>query len=961
MKKYLSFLLMLAVTIGAYASEFMVDGLNYSILSENEVELIGFSSESINYPVYQLETLDIPSIVEYNGVEYNVVSIGANAFGPFSGSFYLGNFTKVNIPSTVRSIGERAFVSHRISEVKFNEGLISMGLQAFGFNEISDIDFPNSLKEIGESAFCANPLETTLETKNIVFIGDFAFSGTSITSLIIGEPLQEIGARAFQECWGLTELKIPGNVVSIGEQAFRSCPNIKQLIIEDGEQLLNIYHSSFDFANNVISIGDPITGVGYEDDSMLETLYIGRQYKSEDKSTSGNNNGNFWSFKGYSRLNSLQFGGSLKEIMPRSFGSLPNLRSVTFPTGIEKVASEIFSRCPELSNIKIEPDENNPIYFSTNGDIGTSPFWYFKSAIIGRQIEADYPLVLPNTIEDVVFNGGFKEMNNASAFTGNTNLKKVSFDCQLASICEGAFHNCQSLEAINIPNTVNFIGSDAFRNCSSIRSIINSDNVTVISERTFMDCSLLSSIHIGESVSVIEQSSFSGCVSLSEIEVPNTLEAIQPFAFQNCTGLRTVKLGSGVKAINGFIGCTNLREFRVPSIVTWLNISEPNTYVSSYSLKVNGVEFEELEVPDYVREIYPYAFQGCSSIKSVNLNQVTTLGAFAFNSCSNLESIDTGNNIRVFSSPTGCTALKSLTLGANVSRLWELSDCDLEEVTCLSEFPPEADGSTFSNSTYSHAVLTVPSGTEAKYKSSRCWERFNHISEMTPPEITVESISLNEQSLTLSIGSQSKLIATISPLNATDIDLVWETDNSEIATVSNEGVVTAIGVGTCRIIVSSQGNPIISTHCEINVYQEAIYVEGISLSASSVQGKIGDKIDLIATISPADATNKLIEWSSIDPAIASVDDNGSIELLSIGSTTIIAKAIDGSDVTAECSVIVNGNVGIEDVEIDIDAYIKAYTMTGIMVYEGLYSDFVPSTGVYVLHFDNGLVRRVAFQ
>ncbi|MDE6703980.1 MAG: leucine-rich repeat domain-containing protein, partial [Muribaculaceae bacterium] len=362
MKKYLSCLLLLTIAIGTYASEFMVDGLNYSILSENEVELIGFSSESINYPVYQVETLDIPSTVEYNGVEYNVVSIGANAFGPFSGTlFYSGNFTKVNIPSTIRSIGERAFVSHEISEVKFSEGLISIGLQAFGFNEISDIDFPNSLIEIGEGAFCANPLETTLDTKNIVSIGDFAFSGTSITSLIIGEPLQEIGARAFQECWGLTELKIPGNVVSIGEQAFRSCPNVKQLIIDDSEQLLNIYHSSFDFANNVISIGDPITGVGYEDDSMLETLYIGRQYKSEDKSTSGDNNGNFWTFKGYSRLTSLQFGGSLKEITPHSFGLLPNLKSVSFPSGIEKVASDIFYQCPALSNIKIEPDENNPI------------------------------------------------------------------------------------------------------------------------------------------------------------------------------------------------------------------------------------------------------------------------------------------------------------------------------------------------------------------------------------------------------------------------------------------------------------------------------------------------------------------------------------------------------------------------------------------------------------------------
>ena len=830
MKKYLNMIMMLCISMAAQASDFMVDGLNYTILSENEVEVDGFSVESLNSPLYKADLLDIPALVEYNGTSYNVVSIGASAFSVDSSHLYIGEFSRVNIPSSVREIKEQAFISRafctpKLLEVTLNEGLIKIGKKAFAFNEFTQISLPNSLKEVGDGVFAATYIES-LETNNVEYIGEHAFDGTLMTSLKIDEALREIGPRAFQQNWELTELIIPNNVSKIGLQAFQSCPNIKRLIIEDGDQPLDIYSSSFNFRDKVISTGDPITGAGYDDDSMLESIYIGRQYVSEYTPTTGVSNGADLTFSGYSRLTSLTFGSNLTEIPAESFALLPNLTSVTFPKQIDKVAYSLFYHCPNLTELIIDADDDRPIFFTKENTIDGTPGWCFKSAIVGRQVEGDNS-IFPSTIENVVLNGGFKEINSATTFVGCTNLRSVSFDCQLTSICDQAFMNCQSISSITLPNTVTSIGADAFRDCTSLRTFINSDNVTVIPERMFMGCDKLSSLHLGERVATVEGFAFSGCSSITGIDFTDALQTIKSFAFQNCTALRTVTLGNNVESINGFVGCSDLHEFRVPTIEAWLNIKEANTYAVPYSLIVAGEEYENLEVPDNIGEIYSYAFQGCSSLKSANLNNITTLGAFAFNNCSNLESINTGNGISIFSSPTGCTSLKSLILGTNVSRLWVLSDCNLDEVTCLSEFPPEADGSTFSNSTYSNAVLTIPYGSEARYKSARCWERFNTIQEEPAPEIPVTHISLNEQNVRMAEGTRFQLSASIAPSDATDCALVWLSSNPDVATVSEEGIVVAVGEGTCEVAVSSRSNPSITAVCQVEVYSDKVLVDDI--------------------------------------------------------------------------------------------------------------------------------------
>lgn len=950
MKKYICIILMLCITITTMATtDFMVDGLNYTILSDSEVEVNGFSSSSVGYPWYSAEQLDIPSTVKYNNTSYDVVSIGANAFSSINGNIYLGDFTKVTLPTTIREIKEDAFLLKKITAIELNEGLMTIGNRAFGLTEITRIDFPSTLKSIGDWSFDRTKL-IAIETHNVEIIGRNAFQYTPIETLTIGNGLRDIGEYAFFHCQNLTELKIPCNVLHVGEFAFGACTNVTKLTIEDGAQPLSIHNSSFRLLENILSMGDTSpehSGIGYEDDSSLKSLYIGRQYDDANKYEKDR----FFSF--YSQLTSLTLGGYLKEILPYSFGYLPKLQSITLPKQINKVSADgVFYGCPELSNLIIEAHDNNPLTFTG------IPLWHIKSATISRQVEGDGDIFGDrNTIESVVFNGGFKEINNVTALYSCPNLRDVVFDCPLSSICDGAFHHCQSLTSVIIPNSVTSIGALAFKGCTSLLSAVISDNVSVIPEQTFMDCTNLSSIHIGEKVSTIENFSFSDCSSLSEIEFSDALQTIKPFAFQNCTALKTVTLGNNVKVIDGFQGCTNLHEFRIPTIEAWLKIQTCNTEEYPYSLIVDGKEYENLEVPDNIKEIYPYAFRGCTSLKSAKLNNITTLGVCAFDDCINLRSIDTGNNIVGFSL-SGCISLKSLTLGRNISGLGDISCCDLDKVTCLAEFPPSAGGATFSNTTYDNAILTIPYGTTEKYTTARCWERFKNIQEESASEIPVESISLNEQNISLCTGYQYQLLATIIPSDASNCEVVWQTSNPDVAMVSNNGLVIAIGEGTCEIHVTSKDNPSATATCIVSVYHEKVFVEKIVLSQISIKGEEGATCDLSATVLPEDADDKSIEWTSHNPIIASVNEYGNVEFHSVGQTSIVAKALDGSMVTAECQVTVTEKAGIGDITADDTQHVRIYTLTGTLIYEGEYSKFNHESGIYIMQTDNYATQRL---
>ena len=163
------------------------------------------------------------------------------------------------------------------------------------------------------------------------------------------------------------------------------------------------------------------------------------------------------------------------------------------------------------------------------------------------------------------------------------------------------------------------------------------------------------------------------------------------------------------------------------------------------------------------------------------------------------------------------------------------------------------------------------------------------------PRVEVTNVSLSQSSVSMKVGASVSLSATISPSNATDKAVTWSSSNPGVASVSN-GVVSALSEGETTVTASAGGK---SATCKVTVLPNTVAVTGISLNKTSVSLYVNDTFQLQATVSPSDATDKTVKWSSSDATVVKVDQNGLITALSPGNAKISAEC---GGFTAECAV-----------------------------------------------------------
>lgn len=158
----------------------------------------------------------------------------------------------------------------------------------------------------------------------------------------------------------------------------------------------------------------------------------------------------------------------------------------------------------------------------------------------------------------------------------------------------------------------------------------------------------------------------------------------------------------------------------------------------------------------------------------------------------------------------------------------------------------------------------------------------NGVVTVTKP---VTGISLNKTSVTLKKGETSKLIATVTPSDATNKTVTYSTSNSKVAKVSSNGTITAVGGGTATITAKAGGK---TATCKVSVN---VAQTGIALSGNSSKTVAqGSTLKLKVAKVPADATdNFATTWSSADTNIATVSSNGTVTGVALGTTTITAK------------------------------------------------------------------------
>ncbi|MGN1112127.1 MAG: Ig domain-containing protein, partial [Acutalibacteraceae bacterium] len=168
-------------------------------------------------------------------------------------------------------------------------------------------------------------------------------------------------------------------------------------------------------------------------------------------------------------------------------------------------------------------------------------------------------------------------------------------------------------------------------------------------------------------------------------------------------------------------------------------------------------------------------------------------------------------------------------------------------------------------------------------------------SSQSEKKIKEKGISFTSDEIMLENGTSSRLTVVWNPDNVADKTLEWTTSNVGVADIDSDGVVYAMGQGTAEITAKSKNGYV--AKCKVKVLQP---VTEMSINYSGYDFYEGSSIQLTATVSPDNATDKKLTWSSSDPSVATVDQKGLVKGISPGYAVITVKS--SNDLTLTCEV-----------------------------------------------------------
>lgn len=259
--------------------------------------------------------------------------------------------------------------------------------------------------------------------------------------------------------------------------------------------------------------------------------------------------------------------------------------------------------------------------------------------------------------------------------------------------------------------------------------------------------------------------------------------------------------------------------------------------------------------------------------------------------------------------------------------------------------------------------------------------------EPTPAEVKADKITLNRESVTFTALNQTfSLSATVTPENAEEKAVGWNSINTSAVTVDENGKITAVGRGSSVVFCFLKSNGEVFAKCSVTVQipdtqpeptkpepkptePEEVKVSGITLNPNiSLKIKEGGSSKITATVVPSNATNSSVKWVSSSPDVATVDDSGNVTALKEGSTTITCTAVDGSGVSASCPVTVTAEDIIDpgdttdplyscDYEASFDYYSSIPGGTGLSI--DVFTN-APSDKVQVLTSNNNIYYNGVF-
>ena len=832
----------------------------YSLDEDGNATITGYSGS--------VSALAIPQTID----GHKVVAIGE---GAFKGTCLVN----VTIPDTVTVIEDSAFENcDNLKNVKISENLKKLGMMAFGnCDALTEIEIPKNITTVAYNEFYnpvrgpftgSNSLQTVVFEEGMTWLPGYILAGCSgFTTVKIPETVTEIGKGAFRDCSRLESITIPDTVTMIGDSAFENCDNLKNVKISENLKKLGMMAFGNCDALTEIEIPKNITTVAYNE---FYNPVRGPFTGSNSLQTVVFEEGMTWLpgyiLAGCSGFTTVKIPETVTEIGKGAFRDCSRLESITIPDTVTMIGDSAFENCDNLKNVKISENLKK---------LGIMAF---------GNCDALTEIEIPKNITTVKCN----EYTNPARgpFTGSNSLQTVVFEEGMTWLPAYILAGCSGFTTVKIPETVTEIGKGAFRDCSRLKSIEIPESVTEIGSHTFSNTKL-GSIRVPDTVTDMGDHVFSGCTELKEVTLPNIRQNIMAGMFEGCTSLEKIVLPETVTAIrsDAFEGCTALKD------ITWSKapeIIESNAFRNCSALK-------EVTIPGTVKSIGDCAFLNCDALTTVTIpDSVTSIGEQVFYDCDALTTVKLGSGLKSIPASTfeHCDVLESLRIPRRVTTIGDNAFKDCVKLTSIT-IPRSV--TKISSNAFSYPKILTIYGVSGTYAETFAKE--NSI-KFVDQQIKATTASLDKTELTINKGAAAQLNLSVTPENFTDI-VDWKSTDTNIVTVSDNGVVKAVGVGTATVKVTVGD---VSASCKVTVLQP---VTGINLNKSSLTMDALGTFQMTASVYPDGANDKRITWSSSDPAIASVDENGLVTALKKGTATITAAAMDGSGVKSTCKVTVS--------------------------------------------------------
>lgn len=611
--------------------------------------------------------------------------------------------------------------------------------------------------------------------------------------------VKSIESSAFENNSNITEVELGHNLTQIGANAFANCTSINKVTV-----LCNNCNNAGNLENPAFNNCSGISALEFGSDVITVPKYL---------------------MMGAGSLNELKFGEGLLSIGDYAFYSHPELKRLLLPSSLEKFGKHSFENCTGLIDLLI-PE---------------------------RVI----------TIDDY-------------AFAGCTSINSIRFPESLESICDASFMNCENIENINFSEcNLKKIGSKAFYNCSNLGELNLSRYITDIGAYSFSNDIKLTSICIPESVVSIGSGAFKGCTSLVGVKCADCTATIGTQAFFGTSSLTEVELGTNIISIGeeAFIG-SGIESITIPNSVS---VISPNIFDTTLKNLIisdgdSPLLFEMNKRQGDYSTYYSYDgstiltphyityYEGvlAPNITNLYLGRDINYGPDGFYNSSQVEiSSPTPNSLKSLSLGTGFTKItKGFTCTTEISYYANYQDkksgfksyakCtkikesimpdSLEDIRIINQTPPipytdwiqnkysfPSNTRLFSDEQYKRIKIYVPSGTIDNFKRAEIWENFLFISETIECDILVTGIHLMTDTIDLNLSNTEggKIDYSIVPDNAFNKQVIFQSENPEIAQVSSDGVVYPKAQGRTRIRLMTCDGSEISEYINISVKEES--------------------------------------------------------------------------------------------------------------------------------------------